>query len=145
MLARERARGQADARSLQGNAEGMTGTELYAESDCIPSFAAAVAKQNMLSRAVGFVCRSSAGRVVRLLQAYDSTVFPQEPEELSAQWGFVWSTESADALPFVALSTSPYGVGECCTEDGKVYRSTIAGNVWAPSAYPQGWEEVSAE
>lgn len=55
---------------------------------------------------------------------------------VSVQRGFVWSHESADALPFVALSTSPYGVGECCTEGGKVYRSTIANNVWAPSAYP---------
>lgn len=26
---------------------------------------------------------------------------------------------------------------------GKVYESTIDGNVWPPDAYPQGWEEVS--
>ena len=42
----------------------------------IPSFAAAVARKNMLERKVGFVCRSTAGRVVKLLQNYDSTVHP---------------------------------------------------------------------
>ena len=26
-----------------------------------------------------------------------------------------------------------------------MYRSTIDNNVWAPSAYPQGWEEVSID
>ena len=43
----------------------------------------------MLERKAGFVCRSTAGRVVRLLQPYDSTIYnTQEPEELEAQWGF---------------------------------------------------------
>ena len=27
--------------------------------------------------------------------------------------------------------------------DGPVYRSTMDGNVWAPDAYPQGWEVVA--
>ena len=27
--------------------------------------------------------------------------------------------------------------------EGKVYESTIDGNVWSPDAYPQGWREVS--
>ena len=138
-------RGLADAADLQERSGSMDGTALYAEEEKIPSFAAACAKMNMLQRPVGFVCKSSAGRVVRLLQVYDSTIYPGEPETLPAQWGFVWSTDPAKALPFVAISTSPYSVGECCTEGGKVYRSTIDNNVWAPSAYPQGWEEVTAE
>lgn len=138
-------RGLADAADLQGRSSAMTGTQLYAEEEKIPDFVAAKAVMNMLQRPVGFVCRSSAGRVVKLLQVYDSTIYTQEPEELPAQWGFVWSTDPRKALPFIALSTSPYGKGECCTEGGKVYRSTIDNNVWAPSAYPQGWQEVSAD
>ena len=98
----------------------------------------------MLERAAGFVCLSPAGRVVRLLQPYDSTIYKQAPEELPAQWGFVWSTDPAKALPFVAISTSPYNKGDCCTEDGVIYRSTIANNVWSPAAYPAGWEAVTA-
>lgn len=134
--------GLAAAKILQEKAAEMTGTELYAEEDCIPDFKAACAKQNMLTRPIGFVCRSTEGRVVKLLQPYDSTIYTQEPEELPAQWGFKWSTDPAKALPFIALATSPYNTGECCTEEFKVFRSKMDGNVYAPSAYPQGWEEV---
>lgn len=140
VLERERQRGRAAAQEVQTKAPDMTGTELYAVDDRIPRFTAACEKLNMLERPVGFVCKSTAGRVVRLLQVYDSTVYTQEPEELPAQWGFVWSTDPAKALPFVALSTSPYMAGDCCTEDGVAYRSIIDNNVWSPSAYPQGWE-----
>ena len=135
--------GRRQALSLQERSDGMTGTELYAEDGNIPSFLAAKATMNMLDRPAGFVCKSTAGRVVRLLQPYNSDTYPQEPEELPAQWGFAWSTDPAKALPFVAMSTSPYNKGDCCTEGSKVYRSTLDNNVWSPSAYPQGWEEVN--
>ena len=142
-----REKGKADAADLQSRSPSMDGTALYAESDKIPDFQAAKARQNMLQRHAGttdgFVCRSTAGRVVRLLQNYDSNVYTGEPEELPAQWGFVWSDDPADALPFVAMSTSPYQTGNCCTENGKTYRSKIDNNAWAPSAYPQGWDEVA--
>ena len=135
--------GRRQALDLQDRSGGMNGTELNAEDDKIPSFQAAVAKQNMLYRQVGFVCKSSSGRVVKLLQVYDSNVYTQEPEELPAQWGFVWSDDPAKAKPFIAMSTSPYMAGNCCTENGITYRSTIDNNVWAPSAYQAGWEVVA--
>ena len=144
VLSRERQRGYEAAKLIQTNADTMTGTELYAADDRIPSFAAAVQKMNMLARPIGFTCKSSAGRVVRLLQVYDSDIYAQEPEELPAQWGFKWSTDSAKALPFIAVSTSPYNRGECCTVDGAVFRSVMDGNVWPPLDYPSGWEEVAA-
>ena len=137
-----RRQGQALALDLQDRAADMTGTELYAEDSYIPDFAAAKAAKNMLARPAGFACQSTAGRVVRLLQPYDSDIYSAEPEELPAQWGFVWSTDPAKALPFMALATSPYMTGDCCTEDGQVYRSKIDHNVHAPSAYPQGWEQI---
>ena len=134
--------GLTQAQAIQSKAPEMTGTELYAAEEYIPDFPAACAAKNMLERSPGFVCRSTAGRVVRLLQVYDSTVYTQEPEDLPAQWGVVWSTDPAKALPFIALSTSPYGTGECCTENGHVYRSKVENNVWAPHAYGQGWEDL---
>lgn len=138
--------GRRQALELQERSSGLTGTELNAEDDNIPAFAAAVKQQNMLHRKAGqtdgFVCKSSAGRVVRLIQNYDSDIFTQEPEELPAQWRFVWSTDPAKAQPFLSLSTSPYNTGDCCTEDGSVYRSRMDGNVWAPSAYMAAWEMV---
>lgn len=144
VLARERQRGYEAAKVVQNNADSMTGTELYAVDDRIPSFKAAVARMNMLDRPIGFVCKSSAGRVVRLLQVYDSDIYTEEPEELPAQWGFVWSTDPAKALPFVSISTSPYMLGDCCTENEVVYRSVIDNNVWSPEDYPAGWEEVTS-
>lgn len=135
--------GRTDATTLQTNADDMTGTELYAAEDQIPDFVEACAKMNMLQRAVGFVCRSSAGRVVQLLQKYDSSTYPEEPEELPTQWGFKWSTDPAKALPFVAIATSPYSIGDCCTAAGKTWKSTINNNVWSPETNPEYWEEVT--
>lgn len=137
-----KSQGASDAAAFQTRAPEMDGTALYAEEEKIPDFQAAKAKKNMLQRTAGFVCKSTAGRVVKLLQPYDSNIYTQEPEELPAQWGFKWSTDPKKALPFVAMSTSPYNVDDCCTEGDHVYRSTLANNVWAPSAYPQGWTDL---
>ena len=131
--------GKARAQDLQEKSPDMTGTELYAEDTVIPDFQAAKAKANMLTRQAGFVCKSPAGRVVKLLQPYDSSIYTAEPEELPAQWGFVWSDDPYKAKDFVALSTSPYMTGNCAAEGGYVYRSNIDNNVWAPSGYSQGW------
>jgi hypothetical protein len=137
--------GKLIAQSVQTRSAEMTGTELNAEHSYIPDFKVACEKMNMLNRPVGFVCKSSAGRVVKLLQVYDSTIYTQEPEDLPAQWGFVWSDDPAHAKPFVAISTSPYMKGNCCIDEGLVFRSTMDNNVWKPSAYPQGWEQVVTE
>lgn len=137
--------GRRQALALQKASSGMTGTELNAADDRIPRFAEAVKHENMLTRKAGqtdgFVCRSSAGRVVRLIQAYDSDVFTQEPEELPAQWRMVWSTDPAKAKPFLASSTSYYNKGDCClNKAGQPVRSTIDVNTWDPDVSPQFWE-----
>ena len=139
--------GKTIAQDIQNRSAEMTGTELYAAEDNIPDFAAAVASKNMLERAAGFVCRSTAGRVVKLLQPYDSSIYTAEPEELPAQWGFEWSTDPQKARPFVAMSTSPYNTGHCCTypgEDGvdHVYRSGQDGNVWPPRTVNVKWTDL---
>ena len=128
------------AQGVQVKAATMNGTELNAEEKFIPDFQTAKARMNMLERKAGFVCKSSAGRVVKLLQPYDSTIYTGEPEELPAQWGFVWSDDPAHAKEFIALSTSPYTKGNCCLWEGITYRSTIDNNVWSPADYPDGWE-----
>lgn len=138
--------GKLAAQAVQEKSSNMTGTELNAEDMYIPDFKAAVANKNMLERKAGltdgFVCKSSAGRVVRLIQNYDSAVFTGEPEELPAQYGFVWSNDPAKAKPFIASATSPYMTGNCCSENDEIFRSKIDNNVHAPSAYQQGWEKV---
>ena len=142
VLQRERERGRAAALEVQDKASSMDGTQLNAVDDRIPRFTEAVKRRNMLDRPLGFVCKSSAGRVVRLIQPYDSDIYRQEPEELSAHYGFVWSKDPKKARPFISLATSPYMTGECCTYGGETYASRIDHNVWAPSSYPDGWEKV---
>lgn len=71
--------GRQRALDVQTESATMTNTELNAQDDYIPDFLAAKEKMNMLERHAGltdgFVCKSSEGRVVRLLQNYDSDVF----------------------------------------------------------------------
>lgn len=145
-----RKQGRADALDLQERSPNLTGTELNAEDDKIPSFKAAVAAKNMLERNAGqedgFVCKSSAGRVVRLIQNYDSDIFTEEPEELPAQYRFVWSTDPAKAKPFIASSTSYYNTGDCCLNAaGQPRRSLIDVNVYDPDVSPQYWEDPYGE
>lgn len=142
--------GYLDAKALQANSASLTGTQLNAEDDKIPSFRAAVAAKNMMERTAGqkdgFVCKSSAGRVVRLIQNYDSDIFTEEPEELPAQYRFVWSTDPAKAQPFIALSESYYNVGDCCLNAaGQPRRSLIDVNVYDPDATPEFWADPYAE
>ena len=40
-------------------------------------------------------------------------------------------------------STNPYMIGDKVKFEGKVYQSVIDNNVWSPTDYPQGWEEVN--
>lgn len=132
--------------ALQDASAGMTGTELYAQEQYIPDFQSAKAAKNMLERKAGqqdgFVCQSSAGRVVRLIQQYDSNIYPQEPEDLPAQWRFVWSTDPKKALPFIELATSPYNTGDCCTDAGHVWRSGQDGNTWRPGTVGVKWDDL---
>lgn len=137
--------GKQSAESLQNAAPSMSSTELYDNAEDIPWFKAAVKNSNMLIRAAGFVCKSSSGRVVRLIQPYDSEIFTQEPEELSAQWGFAWSKNPKDALPFIKIATSPYMIGDCCTENGYIYVSKNDNNVFSPSEYPLFWDLVVSD
>ena len=138
--------GKITAQGIQDKSDTMDGTQLYHDQDFIPDFVEAVKLMNMLEREVGFVCKSSEGRVVKLIQKYDSSIYTDEPEKLPAQWGFVWSKEPEHALPFISMATSPYMKDDCAIGlDGQVYRSTIDNNVWEPTAYPAGWLLVVSE
>ena len=141
--------GRRDALALQERSSGLTGTELNAEDAKIPAFREAVKTKNMLYRKAGqtdgFVCRSSAGRVVRLIQNYNSDVFTGEPEDLPAQWRFAWSTDPAKAKPFIASSTSYYNTGDCClNKAGQAVRSKINVNTFDPDVNPEFWEDPYA-
>lgn len=134
------------ATTFQLNYSTMTGTQMYEQTGYIPDFQAAKATKNMLERKAGmtdgFICLSTAGRVVRLIQNYDSNIYTQEPEELPAQWGFKWSTDPTKALPFIALSTSPYMTDDCCTFNEHVWKSGQDNNVWEPGSVGVSWSDL---
>ena len=131
--------GMRRAQDLQETSEGMTGTELYEKEDYIPDFSAAVAKKNMLEQdgrvPVPVFCRAYCAPYPKLQQR-------QEPEELPAQWGFYWSDDPKKALPFVAMSTSPYMTGNCCTHNGHVWQSGQDNNVWEPGTVNVKWTDL---
>lgn len=40
-------------------------------------------------------------------------------------------------------ASDAYNTGDIVSYNGKLYESTINGNVWSPDAYPAGWKEVA--
>ena len=86
------------------------------------------------------------GQVWLLIQPHNASHYTGRPSTLRALWGLAHTTDPAKAKPFV----EPYGTsgmymaGECCTENGGVYRAKNDNTVHAPSAYPAGWETVTA-
>lgn len=131
--------GKSAAQALQAAAPDLTGTEINAQDMYLPDFDP---ERQYKDYKTGYVCLSPAGRAVKLLQPYDSEVYPAHPEELPAQWGFYWSTDPKKAKPFISLSTSPYNKGDCCTQGGHVWRSGMDGNVWAPGTTGAQWEDL---
>ena len=57
---------------------------------------------------------------------------PAEPDTGDTYPEWVQPTGAHDA----------YNTGDRVTYNGRVYESTINGNVWPPDAYPQGWEDL---
>lgn len=139
VLSTMRKLGREAALNLQDDIPYLTGTEIVAQSDFLPDFNP---ERQYLNFKPGYVCKSAAGNAVKLLQPYDSAIYTQQPEELTAQWGFYWSTDPTQAKPFIKSATSPYNKNECCVFDGVVYQSTMDNNVYSPAEYPAGWREV---
>ena len=134
--------GRRQALDLQGRAPAMTGTEIIAEEGNVPAWDPA---KDYTGWAAGYPV-ADEGQVWLLLQPHNAAHYPGRPSGLRALWGLAHTTDPAKAKPWVA----PYGTsglymtGECCTENGGTYRSIIDNNAYAPSAYPAGWEAVSA-
>lgn len=86
-----------------------------------------------------------ADQVYKLWQAHDATNQPDwTPDQAVSLWDICHTTDPAKAKPYVAPqgTRGMYQTSEVCTEGGIIYSSTIDNNVWQPSAYPQGWEEI---
>lgn len=131
------------AENLQAKAPEMDGTQLIDQEGDIPDFDPD--KHQYLNWAAG-TCVRDDGQVWQLLQPYDSTIYKDPPVQMRSQWSLCHTKDPAKAKPYVAPegTSGMYMKDECCTEDGKVYRSKVDNNVWEPDAYPAGWEEYTA-
>lgn len=129
------------AETLQAAAPGMDGTQLIDREGSIPNFAP---EKQYLNWAAG-TCVRDGGQVWQLIQPYDSTIYKDPPAKLRAHWGLCHTKDPAKAKPYVAPegTSGLYMTDECCTEDGKTYRSRADNNAWPPSGSPKHWEEVT--
>ena len=73
-----------------------------------------------------------------LIGQYFSAAESEAPEEPA-------EPDTGDTYPEWVQPTGAhdaYNTGDRVTYNGRVYESTINGNVWSPDAYPQGWEDL---
>ena len=73
-----------------------------------------------------------------LIEQYFSAAESEETEEPA-------EPDTGDTYPEWVQPTGAhdaYNTGDIVMYNGTAYRSLIDGNVWAPDAYPQGWEAV---
>lgn len=141
VLSKMRDVGLNSAVEFQKQAPSLDGTAIIDKENDIPDFNPDI--HQYLNWLKG-QCVCDNGQVWQLLQPYDSTVYKDRPENMRAQWGLCHTKDPAKAKPYVAPmgQSGMYMKDECCTEKGKVYRSKIDNNVWEPTGYPSGWEEV---
>ena len=144
VLQRERERGRNAALNLANRAPDMDGTALIAEQDHIPAWSEAAV---YTVKHVGFAVQDG-DQVYVILQPHTPAHNPGfRPADLPAIYSIRHTKDPARAKPF----REPYGTsgvyaqGDCCVYNGAVYRSVYGGdNVWKPTDFPSGWEEVSS-
>lgn len=138
VLKKMRATGLQAAEAFQAEAPELDETAIIDREDDMPDFDPD--KHQYLNWKVG-TCVRDDGQVWQLIQPYDSNTYKDHPNDMRAQWSLCHTKDPAKAKPYVApLGTSGvYMKDECCTEDGKVYRSKVDNNVWEPGVC--GWTE----
>ena len=68
-----------------------------------------------------------------------------KPDAAVSLYKAIGVTEAGHPVWVQPLGASDaYNTGDIVSHNGVLYKSTIDGNVWAPDAYPAGWEVVTA-
>ena len=136
-----RAQGKADALDLRSRAKDLDGTAIIAEREKAPEWQA---NKDYSAWPVGAPVRDE-GRTYGLIQPHNASHYPDtRPATLPALWSLQHTKDPERAEPYLAPNgqSGMYMTGDCCTEGGHVWRSTMDNNVWAPSGYPDGWEDL---
>lgn len=143
----------------QEHAAEMTTDELYENAEFFPSYNPE--KHDYAEKPIGYTCRNEDGTIMTLVSGiggpqdvYMDNEITTEKASVSAVkgkqtvsegvlWHYHWSTDPFKAKPFISSDISPYNIGECCSFNGKVYRSLTDSNTSSPDESPDKWEEVS--
>jgi hypothetical protein len=81
-------------------------------------------------------------QLYQVLQAHTSAA-EWTPDTASSLYKKIGVTEDGYPEWVQPLGASDaYNTGDIVDYNGTLYKSTVDGNVWAPDAYPQGWEVV---
>ncbi|WP_329384492.1 hypothetical protein [Anaerofustis butyriciformans] len=131
------------AASFQEQAPEMDGTQIIDKEESIPDFNPELHQYLNWNKGE---CVRDNDQVWQLLQPYDSNTYKEHPENLRAQWSLCHTKNPLKAKPYVEPmgQSGMYMIDECCiASDGKVYKSKVDNNVWEPTGYPTGWEEVT--
>ena len=135
--------GRRQAFALRETAPGLTGTEMIARQRDVPDFAP---DKDYTSWPRGSAL-ADEGQVWILEIPHNAAHYPGlRPGTNRACWGLAHTTDPGKAKPWVA----PYGTsglyleGECCTWEGRTWRSLTDNNAYPPMT--QGaegtWEAV---
>lgn len=134
--------GRSDALSLRQRADAMTGTEIIAAEHSVPQWSS---DKDYTTWPVGAPVQYN-GQVYKLLQPHNAAHYPGDTPEIDrALWGLCHTTDPAAAKPYIApLGTSGlYYKDECCMVDGNVYRCIVDSTDHSPTAWPEGWENLT--
>ena len=139
-----RERGAADAAALAAKSvEGsVDGTALIAQEDIIPTW-----RQRDYSQVPVGTPYKWQGQVYKLWQQHDATQQADwSPDQAVSLWDVCHTTDPAKAKPY----TAPQGTrgswqeGECCVEEGRVWRCKQNDTVYPPSQLPDSWENLGS-
>jgi len=139
------AQGRADALSLRERAAVMDGTALIAEERKIPQFDPGKDYSAWAAGAPVWEDVDGEHQVFALLQPHNAASYPgSTPSNAPALWSIRHTKDPARAKAWMAPSgtSGMYAVDECAVENGHVWRSAVDSNVWRPSEYPAGWEDL---
>lgn len=140
-----RAKGAADAADLRQRAGELDGTGIIAEELKIPAFDP---DKDYSAWPAGSPVREEVDgewQVYKLITPHNAANYPgSTPSNTPALWSVCHTKDPALAKPWMEPSgtSGMYMTGECCTEGGHVWQSTMDNNVWTPSGYPQGWTDL---
>ena len=148
VLERERSRGRMAARDLAARAPDLDGTAIIAEEDHIPAWREDAVYTSAM---IGWPLRHD-DQIYILLQPHTPAHNPGVyPADLPANYSRQNTSDPKKAKDWMAPNgvSGVYIYGNCCRENGRVYRSNYEGsNVWRPSdvaaTNPELWEDLGS-